>query len=116
MLTKWPASLDLPKIYLALAGVGGDDISNLSREPWQAVPFDIEDIVKWGHIDRDEQVEDRTRRTVYLYSFPRDIVLPTAPLLGVTIRIQGFLVSHKIKPLGNYEGLFFFSKIRLQQC
>lgn len=105
MISKWPAPLDLARIYLELAGIKGVDWQELPLQPWETVPFDFESLVKWAYIDRDDRVEDRTRRMVYLYAgIPRAPAVTTDAFFGVTLRLQGFLVSHKIKPLGNYEG------------
>lgn len=107
VISKWPPSLNLSRIYLALAGQEGDNLDDLPLQPWESVPFQVQDLVKWAYLDRDDRVDDRTRRMVYLYSLPREISASTGSLIGVTLRMQGFLVAHKIKPLGNYEGCVY---------
>jgi hypothetical protein len=83
---------------------GPDDLDAEDMAPWQFVPISFESVCEWAVVGtkRKSESSDRARSKVLLY---RDVGQHTGGVKhGVTLRLQGFVKSCNLQPLGSWDG------------
>ncbi|KAH7907429.1 hypothetical protein BJ138DRAFT_1014509, partial [Hygrophoropsis aurantiaca] len=86
-----------------IGNLDGERLSIASLEPWQKVPSTYAEICTWAQLARDPTSPEKRRENIIIYCNP-----PTADpltLFPISIRVQGFLESCCLRPLGNWKGL-----------
>lgn len=72
-------------------------------ESWQLVPASFEDICEWACVVRNTTAAEWTRTYQLLYSFPGQAAL-TNTIYPVILRLQGFVKTCNLAPLGSWNG------------
>lgn len=71
---------------------------------WQLVPTTFEGVIEWVYVRSLSRQRDWTRGYNILYQDPGEIP-PTTYHYPLVVRIQGYVKSCNLAPLGNWNGL-----------
>lgn len=101
----WPVSL--PRL-----AHDGRSIEELRDD--EKMPEDVEVLQDWGYARYCPGRQDRTRR--YIFALARPVSEQAGRVYQAAFRLQGFVVSAKLGPLGNWRALVRFAYESFVAC
>ncbi|OBZ67200.1 hypothetical protein A0H81_13002 [Grifola frondosa] len=78
-----------------------DDADTLPM--WRVMPHDFDELCGWAVVEGDTSAHEGARRTVVVYD-PLVHQGRNGSMCQVTVRLQGFIESVNLNPLGNWSG------------
>ena len=99
----WPQHVAVANIADGYDLVNGNGEPTSAMEDWQLVPTSFEEVCEWAYIIRDTSAGEWSRGYLLLYKQPGETAYPDV-LYPVTLRLQGFIKTCNLAPLGSWNG------------